>query len=305
MKRRALMKKLFLAAVAFLCTAFVIHVRSNQADQKKVDLIIFSFDRPLQLYALLESVEKYIQGIGETHVVFRSSSNSFLKGYELLKNRFSDVVYHQQGNNPSGDFKPLTVASLKKSPSDYVMFAVDDIVVKEEVNLVFCAEALEKYNAYGFYLRLGKNLNYCYPLRAVQPLPPLKEEEAIFSWRFDQGLGDWAYPHTVDMALFRKSDIVSDFESLSYHSPNRLEDMWDRQKYKIKSRTGLCFEVSKIVNMPLNRVQYEYKNRVMNEYSPQDLLDRLLQGLKMDIEPLRSVDNKSAHMEYSPTFIMR
>ncbi len=28
------------------------------------DLIIYSFNRPLQLYALLESVEKYMQGVG-------------------------------------------------------------------------------------------------------------------------------------------------------------------------------------------------------------------------------------------------
>jgi len=43
---------------------FTLPLRASE----KVDLVIFSFDRPLQLYALLESCEEYMKGLGDVHV---------------------------------------------------------------------------------------------------------------------------------------------------------------------------------------------------------------------------------------------
>ena len=179
--------------------------------------------------------------------------------------------------------------------------------MKDGVDLRECVSALKKYAAYGFYLRLGKNLDYCYPLQRGQTVPSLQESDGIYSWRFQEASCDWAYPHTVDMTLYCKKDIELDLRSMAYHAPNRLEDVWDRKSREraVHQKSGLCFSSSKIVNLPLNRVQNEYKNRVMTEFTPRDLLDQFLQNKKMDIEPLRCVENRSAHMEYSPTFITR
>ncbi len=300
------MKKLVLIVGVVLSGVFVFYVRSHQEQQGVADVVIFSFNRPLQLFSLLESMQKYMTGINETHVVFRAGTDQFLKGYEIVKEQFPTIIFHQQGSDPSADFKPLTLKAAFESPAEYLLFAVDDIVVKDAVALAECTQALEKHDAYCFYLRLGKNTHYCYAMDRSQGVPSLnKESNAIYSWQLGQSSFDWAYPHTVDMSLFRKRDIEGDLRTLSYNAPNRLEGAWVSTARRVMRRKALCFDQSKIVNLPLNLVQEYCKNRVMHEYSAEQLLEKFLEGYKMDITPLRCVANNAAHMEYSPTFITR
>ena len=81
-----------------------------QATQKaeKADLIIFSYNRPLQLYALLESVQKDVTGLGETTVLYRADG-PFAAGYEKVKAAYPQVQFRAQGIDPASDFKPLTL----------------------------------------------------------------------------------------------------------------------------------------------------------------------------------------------------
>ena len=304
---RVLMKRLIFVFGIILSIISVFYIRTSDETKNATDLVIFSFNRPLQLYALLESVQKYLKSVQETHIIYRASNEQFDRGYELVKQNFKNIHYHKQGANPTHDFKQLTLKAAFESSSSYIIFAVDDIVLKQEVDLAACMSALEKYNGYGFYLRLGTNLDNCYSWgSATQPLPPMKqEEETIFSWHFNQGKYDWIYPHTVDMTLYRKKDIESDLRVYTYHSPNKLEDIWNLRARAILTKKGLCYKTSKIVNMPLNRVQHDYNNRAMKEWSPESLLQKLLAGQKMDIAPLYCVNNRAAHMEYSPTFVNR
>jgi len=261
----------------------------------------------MQLYAFLESIEKYVTGIHKTSIIYRADTDSHQAGYQIVKSRFTSYHYMRQGESPRTDFKPLTLtASFHHSTAPYIAYGVDDIVVKDYVDLTECAQLLEKYNAYGFYLRLGKNLTECYSLRQTQPLPPLHEvEPGVFSWHFHQGMGDWRYPHSVDMTVIRKSDIIHDFSRMIYHSPNSLEGQWASRDHAIMHRTGLCYELSKIVNFPLNLVQHDWSNRHMTEYTPEQLLTLFMEGKKMDIEPIHQMYNPGAHTEYSPTFVER
>lgn len=305
--KRVVVKKISVFfGIAVLITVF--YIRSSTNDPvKQSDLVVFSFNRPLQLYAFLESVYKYCKGIGEIHVIYRTDTDKFKQGYTILKEIFPHVQYHEQGINPRQDFKPLTLRAAFESSASYIMFAVDDIVVKDKIDISACIEAVEKYNAYGFYFRLGKNLTNCYSWgSATQPLPPLEQEEPdLFSWHFNQGCYDWIYPNTVDMTMYRKKDIESDLRVYSYYSPNTLEVIWNRRSHNVLAKKGLCYTYSKNVNMPLNRVQNDEKNRSMKEWSPEKLLQEFLAGKKMDIAPLHCVHNTAAHMEYSPTFITR
>lgn len=277
-------------------------------EQKKVDtdIVIFSYNRPMQLYALLESIDHYVSGFNETHIVYRSDSEQFDCGYEQVLDAFPLVHAHKQGANPVQDFKPLTMMATFGSPSSYVLFAVDDIIVKDHVDLSECIDALEKTNGYGFYLRLGKNLNYCYSMNARQPLPQFQElDHGICAWEIKNGVYDWKYPNTVDMTLYKKEEIYHDFRTMSFFQPNKLEASWAARGPRIFHRYGLCYQTTKMVNLPLNRVQNFWLNRTMNSYSPEELLDIFLSGKKIDIYDLHQVDNKAAHMEYEPIFIER
>ena len=304
---KGVMKKLSLTVFIILSAVFVFHTHSNQLEQHSVDLVVFSCDRPLQLYALLESVQQYARGLAEQHVIYRATDLKFEKGYAIVSQAFPSIQFHKQGANPRADFKPLTITAAFDSPSPYIVFAVDDIVVKDTIDFSECAQALETYGAYGFYLRLGKNLTQCYSWGSrAQAIPQLQHEaDDIVSWHFNQGQFDWGYPHTVDMTVYRKKDIESDLKAMMYQTPNSFEDVWNMRSRAIMGKRGVCYIASKIVNMPLNRVQHEYSNRAMNEYSARDLLALFMSGKKMDITPLKCIDNKAAHMEYSPTFILR
>lgn len=269
------------------------------------DLVIFSFDRPLQLYALLESIEKHVKGVGESIVIYRASDANYQDAYEVVQKRFSRVKFLVQGAKPREDFKPLTLHATFDSSSQYVIFAVDDIVVKDDVDLSMCIELLERTQAYGFYLRMGEHLNYCYTMNQAQRVPVLTSvQDDVVSWVFGRSEADWGYPHTVDMTVFRKKDIEDAFRSIDYYAPNTLEGRWAGHAGPIMNRQGLCFKNSKIVNLPLNRVQNEWNNRSM-EISAAALLSTFQEGYRLDIAPLFQIKNLSAHMEYEPTFIQR
>lgn len=284
----------------FLALCAVVTAHAHVAD-----MVIFSFDRPLQLYALLESVEKYMQGLGEVVVIYRASDDQYKAAYAEVGNNFPSVRLVTQGQNPRGDFKPLTLDAVFNTPSRYIIFAVDDIVMTDDADLSKCIELLERTGAYGFYLRMGENLNYCYSCNQPQRVPDITPVEGdVLSWTFSQGELDWGYPNTVDMTVFRKKDIEPLFRNLDYKAPNTLEGNWSCHAGSTMHRQGLCFKNSKMVNLPLNRVQNEWVNRSM-DITPLELLKRFEQGFKLDIAPLFQIRNRSAHMEYEPTFIAR
>lgn len=293
-------KKLTAILLFFMTSLIVIGSES-------VDCVIFSYNRPMQLYAFLESVEKYVTGIGKACVIYRADNEQYAQGYQEVAKKFPSYDFLRQGDRPREDFKPLTLeSSFNNSQALYIVYGVDDIVVKDYVDLTECADLLEKHNAYAFYLRLGKNLTECYSLRQSQPLPPLQEVESnVFTWRFNQGSGDWAYPHSVDMTVIRKSDIIEDFTQMFYYSPNTLEGQWASRDRIVKHKIGLCYGISKIVNFPLNLVQNDWSNRHMTEYTPEQLMIIFDEGKKIDIAPVHQMCNAGAHTEYSPTFIQR
>lgn len=272
---------------------------------KKADVVIFSYDRPLQLELLLVSLERFMVGMGEVSVVYRASAQPYNKAYKQLQKSFPTIRFVAQGVNPKKDFKPLTEQCAFATPYEYILFAVDDNVVKEPVDLGACIELLEKYHAYGFYLRMGTHLTDCYTMSCKQPLPPLQEQEAgVYSWCFAQGYADWGYPNSVDMTLYRKRDLKQLISSLSYENPNTLELKWASNP---ASRTlrGLCFERTKMVNLPLNKVQESWDNRNEHLLQPEEQLEKFNQELAIDIEPLCGITNKSAHMGYVPTFVFK
>ncbi len=279
---------------------------SGFAQQPNVDMIIFSFDRPMQLYALLESIDTYVTGLSRIEVIYRSSNDQYQKGYDIVAQTFPQAQFTRQGSNPRADFKPLTEHALKRTGNEFVVFAVDDIVVKDDFDMLFCAKQLKQFGAYGFYFRLGFNLSECYMLNCKQPIPTGRQSGDIFEWTLANGSCDWGYPNTVDMTLYRKADILPVISSLTYHSPNTLEAHWHEQYRSVLHKKGICFTFSKIVNMPLNLVQQDYQgNRHMSEMSAAHLLEQFLSGNKIDISRLHKIHNKGAHMECCPTFIER
>ena len=274
-----------------------------------VDLAVFSYNRPLQLYAFLESCEKYTKNLHRIFVIYRSGNDHYEQGYHQVKEAFPNVTYLKQSEDtPYEDFAPLlrsAVFNRDMSTARYVIFAVDDLVVKDEIDFKEGVMKLKQTGAYGLYYRMGSHVDYCYMQDFNQGIPPsIEVEKGLYAWQFSSGKGDWRYPNTVDMALFRKEDIYPYFLCMKFHNPNILEALWN--EHADLSQVGLYYEDSKVVNLPLNIVmENEWVNERICDVSTKDLLQLWENGLKMDIEPLHQIDNHSVHIDYEPSFIKR
>lgn len=277
---------------------------SIESAEQTADLIVFSYDRPLQLHALLASLETYAYNLGSIYLVCRMSDSVYERAYKEVLAQFPQVTLLQQGKEPKKDFKKLTLKAFNDSAAPYIMFTTDDLIVKDYIDIKQCINALNATNSYGFYLRMGTNITYSYNQNIALSVPKLNVvEPGIFSWNFSDGKSYWGYPNSLDMALFKKTTIEQDLNNLSYHSPNVLESRWAR--IADKSKTGLCFKSSKAFNIPLNLVQEDWYNKNEALFTTPELLDMWNQGLMMNIIPFHQINNNSAMMAYTPKFIQR
>lgn len=270
--------------------------------ETSADIIVFSYDRPMQLYAFLESAERYVKNAQKKWVIYRTSDECFEKGYEILKKDFPTVRFLKQKTH--SDFKPL----LKKAmQADYIAFAVDDLVIKDHINLKQAALEMQATGAYGFYYRLGTNITHCYMQKRDVAAPnTINLGSGLYAWQFSAGDGDWGYPNSVDFTLFARNEIEKELLKLKFQNPSSLEEKWSKKAKK--QRVGLCSKYSKVVNIPLNVVSQkssDFGNRSGEEYSAKELLDIFNQGYKIDIEKFFKVGNNSPHAELDVHFIER
>jgi hypothetical protein len=272
--------------------------------EQTIDLIIFSFDRPLQLHTLLTSIKTYVTNLGSIFILCRASNKKYEQAYQEVHALFPDVQFVMQSNEPKRDFKPLLKQCFSATQGKYIMFATDDDLVKDYVDIKQCIEKLEQTQAYGFYLRLGNHITYSY-IQDIQLMIPsmqqLTNDIVIFS--FKNGKSFWGYPHNVDMTIYKKSFVEKYVYDVDYTSPNVFESRW-ASKANLNV-TGLCFKNSKILNIPLNLVQQDWNNKNTAQYSPQELLDKWNMGLSIDIKPYHQIRNSSALMPYIINFIKR
>lgn len=271
-----------------------------------VDLIVFSKDRPLQLYAFLESLTNNAKGFHDISVLCHAKNERIARAYDEVQQKFPHVDFvFQSRENPRGDFKQLLCSLVDHSHASYIIFAVDDIIVTDSFDIQECAQLLAQTKAYGFYLRLGKEISGCFMERRETGLPHLYPVQGGvgFLWQFDTGTGDWRYPNTVDMTLYPKTTVVQACHGLQYHSPNTFEGVWCG-RVNLKA-SGLCFEKSKMINIPMNLVQTDWKNLATNSFSADQLLELFEKGLKIDVAALHKCPHKSPHVDMVPTFVKR
>ena len=255
----------------------------------------------MQLFALLESIEKNVTGLNKTNVIYRSSNNEFELGYDIVKKNFPEINYVRQKNAPY-DFMLLLHTTFKNIETEYFMFAVDDIIVTDSIKLGDCIENLEETNAYGFFLRLGLNITENYTVSQNCGLPPIQEiKPGIYSWKFSYGAGDWGLPISTDMTVYRKKNFENFIFNTKYIAPNDMEKTW--LSMVPNDSCGICYKHSKIINIPLNVVQMNKWHRSMNLCLPEELLEKFLDGYKIDVSKFQEIQNKSPHEEHIPKFV--
>lgn len=256
----------------------------------------------MQLYAFLESLHCYCSGFDQISILYRCSSPDYEQGYEKVAHAFPNITLIKQ-TNPPYDFKPLLIQQISNSESKYLTFAVDDIIVTGNIDFNECVSALDTTQAYGFFLRLGQNIDDCLSSNEFGGIPPLRQvTDQIYSWQFKTGMGNWAYPNTLDMTIYRKKGIKEHLNAAPFSNPNTLEDHFGVVNLE---QMGLCYETSKIVNIPLNIVSQTSATAHLN-ISAKELLGWFNAGFKIDIAPFFQCHNRSAHLFNTyPSFILQ
>jgi glycosyltransferase involved in cell wall biosynthesis len=270
------------------------------------DLVVFSYNRPMQLYAFLESMKQNITGFRKTGIIYRADPD-FAAGYDLIKKTFPEVYFFRQSNEtPKQDFKPLVLETTYGKfgeGADYIAYAVDDIIITDKIDVAHAALKLKETGAYGVFYRLGKHVDYCYMMDQYQGIPDLLEVGGgCLAWQFKTAKGDWNYPNSVDLVLYAKKDIRDELEKIKYTFPNDFEGEWS--KFPDRNKFGLCYERAKMVNIPMNIVS-TFQNKAAHTFSASDLNDLFEGGMKIDINPFYQILNESAHADIQPQFVSR
>jgi len=276
--------------------------------------LVFSRDRPLQLHALLTSYLALCEDPAPLSVIYSALTPEYDVAYAQVIEEIGDARISVTSEEELG-FRKTLLNELAPNSSSHVFFLVDDIVFTESWRfsslLPFSTESSI------VSLRLGSNLNWSYTNDRRQRVPKLvglsqfesaagdpRDADALFSWKWIRGESDWAYPLSLDGNVFRVEPLRQLVSQLDFHSPNSLEARLQKHASMFLMTWGVCFGKSRLVNLPLNRVQNDIPNR-HGQISAQELLEVWSDGVRVDTAALRGLVNCSAHQEVTLPLLHR
>lgn len=279
----------------------------------KIACVIFSFDRAFQMYSLLGGIQEKLTPKIPIYIFYRTSTEAHKKAYQEVFDHYKSVINLVEQKSKETFTEQITelIAGID---SEKIMFLVDDIVFTEDVNI----EELTHYPSDRFIptLRLGKNCVRCYTNNTDQKLPDfinspeLKKMEKGVSknyWIFGEGDYDWNYMLSVDGTIFDREEYLLLMKNTEFKSPNTLEyEMMTNYQDLFKQRIGVCYDKSRIVNMPINKVQQEiFTINLHGEIHQDDLLKLWQDGYMMDYKKLYGYNSTGAHQEIKFDIVKR
>ena len=298
----------------------------------RVDTILFSRDRAMQLDAALRSFFLHCGDINFSpiHIIFTTTSQQHREQYISLQKEFQDKnirwidekdffhdllgllwkIYYEDlpfSQKIKWSFlRSLPVPARFEYPillpfnNRFILFLVDDnLFVRDFLlsRLISCIN--QDPTTLGFSLRLGKNTEYCFPVHSKQNLPQfIKEKDALlFNWCNAEL--DFAYPLEISSSIYRLNDILSAINKSKFHNPNQFEGILAAHT-KIFSKTKpflFCAESSLTFCNPINRVQNVSLNRTgeWNEYKSDQLANLYDKGFRINVEFYNQFIPESCH----------
>lgn len=248
-----------------------------------LQIIVFSFNRAIQLDTLLTSFQKYWKNPSyKLDVIYNSSNEEFQKGYELLIDKMNinkNIQFHKESTHfdgytckeilgslgnifhyiklpyvrkPKTNFRTLLIQLMENNTSKNVMFLTDDAMFIEDVyispDIINWIE--EAPFDRQFSLRIGKGMNN-------QP-HNVQELENYLDWNLKDmpHMSNWGYRFSVDAHIYSKNVILKFFKKYVFVNPNSLEGYIES---KIKNKDylfhGRSFKQPKLLSFPINMVQ--------------------------------------------------
>lgn len=263
-----------------------------------VNAIIFSFDRASQLHLLLESINKNAKGIFNINVLYKYSNDEFKKGYEILKERFSEINWVEETN-----FKEQTL-KLMETSLEFTCFGVDDDVFFGELREEDAVECMKNEDVICFTPRQGLNTKVCYSMNCENIILPDKEDEKFIWWDRTKRYADAGYSLSLDFHIFRTKEIKKMIKNTIFSNPNTLEGGLQIFDEDFPRSTMVAYKQSILVGCPINIVQNFCPNRKGEKFgiSAKELNDRYLNGEIIDFDKIDFSNINSAHCELKLEF---
>jgi hypothetical protein len=205
----------------------------------KSDVVLFSEDSPLHLYACLESLQSNARDINELYVLYKGSDQEFQRAYLNLQNEFHTVQFLNVCDYPGNDYATLMskVLASKRHSSPYVVIGDDQLIFEEKVRFHDCISAMEKVHADHFFLS-----------HETSETPALPRAIPITQGIYAYQLGDEGASRPFSVALCRKA-LFGSLEGIDH--PSAFHKLWQRMLYP--SAVGLFYEEKKV--LPIARVE--------------------------------------------------
>ncbi len=271
-----------------------------------VEIVIFSMDRAIQIYSLIKSCFDYLDKEVKIHILYRSTTAHHEESYNQLIEIFKGKNINFVKQVDKSTFKPQLVNILESIQSSRMLFLVDDILIKDKISI----DDITKFDprSYILSLRLGEHLTRCYTSDKDQKLPEFISDPNVkddkLCWVWDKGEYDWNYPLSVDGHVFSTPEILALTKYADFNTPNTFEGNIQLFREFFLKRYGICYKNSKILNLPINKVNDDTEN-LHGNIDTNYLLQKWNEGMQIDYKKLNKFSNISAHQEVDISFVKR
>jgi hypothetical protein len=272
-----------------------------------IQVIVFSFDRAMQLDLLLCSIEKFDkQRLFSVCVLYASSTEEYQTAYDRLKNKYPTICWMQEQRyekvqfnfhfnftywhnlywwlksnmfrKNKSNFKSCLLEIINNSRLPFVMFLTDDSLFYNEISISQTSmdNIKQQPEMYSFSFRHGMNLQGGI----------YQEHIDSICWNVYRNdvKTDWGYPFSVDGHVYEAQTILRIVNKLILNNPNTMEGniaCYVNEK-KMFSHI-IASKQSSLVGFELNRVQSVANNHHLS-ISQKKLNRYYLDGYMLEID---------------------
>lgn len=262
-------------------TLNILEIADNKLVNNKIDSIVFSKDRAMQLHAFLLSYTERVSNRGRMYIIYKCTNQRHQKSYNQLRELFvnEDFIFIEELQ-----FREQLIELLEKSEAGKIIFYVDDMIFTHKIDY----KVFEKIDTTKSVLALsrGKDMDFSIVLQRPLILPSftkLNDNLECFNWNYSDKFSDWTYPLGVSGYMYGRVEITSMCKSISFKAPNSLESGMQVYLLYFINRCGLCCEFASCVCVHANLVQSEGKNPILGTFSIDQLLDFWENGKRINM----------------------
>lgn len=245
---------------------------------KKVDIILFTYNRACQVDLALRSIRDKFKNVGKVVVFFKYSNDKYQAGYNKVFSKDYGLDISTGYQTQFGfAYKDL----YKTLKADYYTgFCDDDVFIKE----TDCNEILTKLDepdVSSISLKVHAKQTYSYP-GVDTPLPKFIEEQPFLKWNwreYHRPDVDFGYPTNVNAMIFKRDYFSDLILPNDFNCPNSMEGSLNVVRNKFKSCL-VSFRETRVLNIAVNLVQTHCKTPEIKKYifTTEDLNNRFLDG---------------------------